>query len=59
MRANRRRLWDVLKHKSELLFGFPVGTLIWETHDGQPVSVGDTLRPKIRAQLEPDSMKGV
>jgi hypothetical protein len=49
----------VQRHKPELLFGFPVGTLIWETHDGQPVSVGDTLRPKIRAQLEPDSMKGV
>jgi hypothetical protein len=59
VRANRRRLWDVLRHKPALLFGFPVGTLIWETHDGQPESVGDTLGPKIRAQLEPITMKGV
>ena len=59
MRANRHGLWDVQRHKPELLFGFPVVTLIWEALDGQPESVGDTLGPKIRAQHEPVTMKGV
>ena len=32
-----------------LLFGSSVALLIWETLSGQPVSVGEVLRPKIRA----------